>query len=362
MSVHKRGSRWCYYIKIKGIRYRGTIPEARTKYQAQQAETRIRNELFEGKYGMFQSVKTFRGFVEKEFLPWSKENKRSWRNDFSRIKPLVAFFGSKRLVEISSFLIEKYKSNRSKTTTERGTKRSPTTVNRELQLLSRCLSMAVTSGDLRANPCFEVKKFKGEVRRKRYLLPDEEARLMQALVGRKAHLRLIVTIALSTGMRRSEILRLKRQDIDFHRGEVHVTKTKTDEDRNIPMTQTLTRELTEHCAKLKSDYLFQNPKTGKPIGDIKNSFGTACEDAEIEDLWFHDLRRTASTRMGERGVDPFTIAEIMGHSDIKMTRSYTQATVNAKRAAVAALERASFESGPQMGHKKEQRPVLAAVG
>jgi len=34
--------------------------------------------------------------------------------------------------------------------------------------------------------------------------------------------------------------------------------------------------------------------------------------------------------MGERGVDPFTIAEIMAHSDIKMTRSYTQATVNAK--------------------------------
>jgi|GEM_PF-4639851 len=47
------------------------------------------------------------------------------------------------------------------------------------------------------------------------------------------------------------------------------------------MTQTLTRELTAHCPKLKSDYLFQNPKTGKPIGDIKNSFSTACEDAEI---------------------------------------------------------------------------------
>ena len=362
MSIHKRGSRWCYYIKIKGTRYRGTIPEARTKYQAQQAETRIRNEIFEGKYGMFQCVKTFKEFVEKEFLPWSKENKRSWRNDFSRIKPLLAFFGSKKLVDISPFLIEKYKSNRSKTITERGAKRSPTTVNREIQLLSRCLSMAVAGRDLRANPCFEVKKFKGEVRRKRYLLPDEEARLMQALIGRRAHLRLIVTIALNTGMRRGEILRLRRQDIDFHRGEVHVTKTKTDEDRSIPMTQTLTRELTAHCAKLKSDYLFENPNTGRPICDIKNAFGSACEDAEIKDLWFHDLRHTAATRMGERGVDPFTIAEIMGHSDLKMTRSYTHATANAKRAAVAALEQASFESGPQMGHKQEQRPVLAAVG
>jgi integrase len=362
MSIYKRGSRWCYYIKIKGTRYRGTIPEARTKYQAQQAETRIRNSIFEGKYETYQSNKTFRELVEKEFLPWSRENKRSWRNDFSRIKPLLAFFGSKRLAEISSFLIEKYKISRSKTITERGTKRSPTTVNREIQLLSRVLSMAVGNRDLRANPGFEVKKFKGEVRRKRYLLPEEEARLMQALEGRRAHLRLIVMIALNTGMRRGEILRLRRQDIDFHRGEIYVTKTKTDEDRNIPMTNTLSSELTAHCAKLKSDYLFENPKTSKPIGDIKNAFVTACEDAGIEDLWFHDLRHTAATRMGERGVDPFTIAEIMGHSDIKMTRSYTHSTANAKHAAVAALERASFESGPQMGHKQEQRPVLAAVG
>ena len=115
------------------------------------------------------------------------------------------------------------------------------------------------------------------------------------------------------------------------------------------------------CGKC-GDYLFENPKTHKLIVDIKNAFGAACEDAEIDDLWFHDLRHTAATRMGERGVDPFTIAEIMGHSDIKMTRSYTHATVSAKRAAVAALEQASFESAPQMGHKLVQRPVLAAVG
>ena len=138
--------------------------------------------------------------------------------------------------------------------TMRGTKRSQTTVNRELQLLSRVLSMAVTNRDLRTNPRFEVRKFKGEVRRKRYLLPDEEARLMQALVERRAHLQLILMIALHTGMRRGEILRLRKRDLDFHRGEIHVTKTKTDRDREVPMTRTLERELKTLCATLNSDF------------------------------------------------------------------------------------------------------------
>ncbi len=303
MSTYKRGKRWCYYIRIKGTRYRGTIPEARTKYQAQQAETRIRNQIFEGKYGTFQSNKTLRALVEKDFLPWARENKRSWRNDFSRIKPLLAFFGSQKLADISSFLIEKYKIKRSKTITMRGTKRSQTTVNRELQLLSRVLSMAVSSRDLRTNPCFEIRKFKGEVRRKRYLLPGEEARLMQALVCRRGYLRLIVMIALHTGMRRGEILRLGKQDIDFCRGEIHVTKTKTDRDREVPITATLERELKSHCATLHSDFLFANPKTRLPISDIKHGFDSVCEQAGIPDFWFHDLRHTAATT-SFRPVDP----------------------------------------------------------
>ena len=361
MSIYKRGSRWCYDIKIKGTRYRGTIPEARTKYQAQQAETRIRNQIFEDKYGTLQSNRTFRELVEKDFLPWARDNKRSWRNDFSRIKPLLAFFGSTKLADLGSFMIERYKIKRSKTITMRGTKRSQTSVNRELQLLSRVLSMAVTNRDLRTNPCFEVRKFKGEFRRKRYLLPDEEARLMQALVGRRAHLQLIVTMALHTGMRRGEILRLRKKDLDFHRGEIHVTNTKTDRDRDVPMTPTLARELKTRCATLNSDFLFANPKTKLPVTDIKHAFDGACEEAGIREFWFHDLRHTAATRMAERGVDPFTIAAIMGHTDIKMTASYTHATASAKRAAVSALERASLESGPQVGHKKEQGPLMAAV-
>jgi len=55
------------------------------------------------------------------------------------------------------------------------------------------------------------------------------------------------------------------------------------------------------------------------------------------DFHFHDLRHTAATRMADAGADPFTLAAILGHSDIRMTARYTHATDVAKRRAVDKL-------------------------
>jgi integrase len=361
MSVYKRGDRWYYYIKIKGVRYRGSIPEARTKYKAQEAERRIRDEIFEGRYGKAQSNKTLKEFVEEVYRPWAKENKRSWKSDESRLKPILAYFGSKKMLDINPFLVEKYKVTRSKVVTVRGKERSRASVNRELELLSRIYSLAISNREVRNNPVSEVDHYKGEVRRSRYLLPDEEERLMEQFTGKRAHLRLIVLVALHTGMRLGEILKLRRRELDFHRGEILVTRTKTDEDRRVPMNDSLYQELVSHCAELASEYVFANPETERPLVCIKRAFEKALEDASIEDFRFHDLRHTAATRMGEAGIDPFTIAAILGHKSIAMTASYTHATQQAKRRAVAALENAGVESGPQMGHRHQQRPMLTAA-
>jgi len=77
----ERGDSWYYYFRLNGARYRKAIPEARTKYQAQQAEAAARDSIFEGKYDRRSSSTTFQDFVESAFLPWAKDNKRSWRND-----------------------------------------------------------------------------------------------------------------------------------------------------------------------------------------------------------------------------------------------------------------------------------------
>ena len=66
------------------------------------------------------------------------------------------------------------------------------------------------------------------------------------------------------------------------------------------------------------EYVFPSPKTGGHIVDVKRIFDKAKLDARIANFRFHDLRHTAATRMADKGADAFTLASILGWSDIRM--------------------------------------------
>lgn len=83
--------------------------------------------------------------------------------------------------------------------------------------------------------------------------------------------------------------------------------------------------------------MFYNPKTKNHITDVKTAFKAACRRTGIRDLRFHDLRHTAATYMVMDGVDLVTVAEILGHADIKMTMRYAHPTPENKRKAVNIL-------------------------
>ena len=86
--------------------------------------------------------------------------------------------------------------------------------------------------------------------RRRYLTVEEEERLMKDLSGRRAHLRPIVQLAIQTGMRRGELLSLKWANVDFARGVIRVTKTKTNKDRDVPLNSE-SRQILLDLYKLK---------------------------------------------------------------------------------------------------------------
>src|ERR1044072_5000777 len=82
MSVFKRGSKWCYDFWVNSKRYRGAIPEARVKAQAERAEHAIRDQVYDGTYGKPKTpAPLLRDFITDTFLPWSKVNKRTWVHD-----------------------------------------------------------------------------------------------------------------------------------------------------------------------------------------------------------------------------------------------------------------------------------------
>jgi integrase len=346
MAVYKRKDVWYYAFCIRGVRYRKAVPEARTKFQALQAETKAREDVYNHRYIAEESNITLKEFVEKVFLPWAKDAKRSWQNDVSRSKPILSFFRNKTMREITRANIEQYRKERSGSQTERGNSRAPASVDRELQLLSRIFSLAIEYGKVRENPCKGVKLLAKHNLVTRYLSPEEEEKLMPLLTGRRAHLYDILKITLYTGMRRTEILTLNRSQIDFLRDSIELTKTKSGRPRSVPIHPDLKSVLERLCQQAKvSGYLFENPKTEKPIADIKTAWRNALEDAGIPHIPFHCAgRHTFGTRAIDNGAPISAVKEVMGHVDIRTTMRYVHATEAGKRRAVELAARPRVQS------------------
>lgn len=330
MAVFRRGNRWVVKFQIRGQKYWRTIPEARTKAQAQRAETDIRQEVYDGKYGRAEAPR-FACFVDEVYRPWALANKRSYGTaEAIHLTPLLEYFGKYRLNEVSPFLIEKYKQMRKETTTKRKKTRSPSSVNRELEVLSHVFSMAVDNDKIQQNPCRKVRKLRTDGGRERYLTEDEEARLMVALEDSPVHLRRFVILALETGLRKGELLGLRVSQINWVTNEIHLIQPKTKKPKTIPLSSSARRVL--HAILQDSpgaDVFFT-------VADVKKSFRAACVRAGIEDFRIHDLRHTAATRWRQAGADEFTVMRLMGHTRVNTTAIYAHSTPMEMRRIVEA--------------------------
>ncbi len=254
------------------------------------------------------------------------------------LKALVEHFGAKRIKNITHSDLEKFKLERLKTTTVRGSERSITSVNRELQLMRAVLNFAKRNGWIANNPFEQGESLISQAqenRRDRVLSREEEMRLLAACNGRRAHLRSILICALDTGMRRGEILQLRWKDVNIEEGiiTIRATTTKTMRPRSVPMSTRLREELKRMREKAPDDTEFL---VFGIDSDVKHGFTSACEEAGIEDFHFHDCRHTATTRLAQSGLSPLEVMRITGHSQLTtLTRYFNQTNEQLKKAAAA---------------------------
>ena len=150
-------------------------------------------------------------------------------------------------------------------------------------------------------------------------------------------MRSVVIFALNTGLRRGEIFSLRWSEVDWSRNFIHVTNTKTGRSRIVPLNERTRAVLQQRQQKSKCEFVFVSRRTGTRLRNLRNGFGKACEDAKVTNFHFHDLRHTFASRLADAGVDAFTIAELLGHATLEMTKRYTHATDERKHRAVAAL-------------------------
>jgi integrase len=272
-------------------------------------------------------------------MPWARQHKRSHGHDEYRLVALKTFFGARALGDISPLLIEKYKRHRAAQKTKRGGYVQPGTINNELALLSRVFTMAVDAGQLLSNPCSRVRRLRCDNVRERHLSREEEEDLLAHVADRQV--RAVVEVALGTGMRMGEVRSLEWSRVDFSRGRLLVTNTKTGKDRFVPMSVHVTAVLEALWAEgSDSPLVFPGPKKSHlPVSKshVWGVYKRACADAGLKGLRFHDLRHTAATRMAEHGSQMRDIQAVLGHANITMTARYTHPSDEGMRRAVETI-------------------------
>ncbi len=223
--------------------------------------------------------------------------------------------------------------------------RSPATANRYLAGLSKAFTIAVKEWHwLQDNPVLRVQKEKENPGRVRYLSSKEKDALLIAC-GKSpmAELELIVTLALTTGMRRGEILALRWPDVDIRRGSIVLQKTKNGECRAVPIAPQVLALLGKHAQvrHLNTDLVFPRAGEDRPI-DFDHVFTDAVREAKIKDFRFHDLRHTAASYLAMSGAMTAEIAAVLGHKTLAMVKRYAHLSDQHTSTVVERMTRKFF--------------------
>jgi integrase len=224
---------------------------------------------------------------------------------------------------------------------------SPGTAVRHFNVMHHMMEKASTiwskETGIERNPADQVEVRRPDDQRDRYLSEDELRRLKRALDEKMyqkntrgwgvkvinktfTRLRVIVLIALTTGMRSSEVFGLNWTDVMFGEGLLAVrAKLKGGKMRYVPMPPELAGELRRYPAVIGEDRIFPpDPEAVSGRQRVEGSFEDLLERAGIQDFRFHDLRHTFASWYMMNGGDLYELAKILGHSNIKMTERYAK--------------------------------------
>ena len=246
-------------------------------------------------------------------------------------KTLLPRFGDLPLAEITTKAINDWQA-------ERLQERKPGTVKREKATLSSILGTAVKEDLLTTNPVSKTENIRGVEARRRWLTRDELTQLIETasrLDGTVVNLRNakldawradFIRWAILTGMRRQEILNLKRKHLSFEGGElisVSVENTKSGQTRSLSGRGALGAIVSRRMSRI--DVPAETPVFDVSLTTLKRGLTELFEASGLKDVRLHDLRRTHATYLIGDGVDLRTVASRLGHSNFSMLeRHYAQ--------------------------------------
>jgi len=272
---------------------------------------RLKSEAREGKY--FTKAKVFSFCViAKDYEAVVEANRRGRvGDDRARIQRWIKAFAdqdAKTLTpdQVQRVLLELQKGGR-----------KPATLQRYLNVLKAILNRPDGLEHVVASIRKKVKVPKYDNELVRYLSLDQERKLLQALPSRFIP---VVLMALNTGLRQGELLRLQWSDVNGQTGMATIVKTKSGKSRRIPLNTTVQNILLE----LKEN---TNPSLNERIFPhdaryLRRAFTKAIQLGNLGPFRFHDLRHTFASRLAMQGCNDRTIMELGGWASPRMLKRY----------------------------------------
>src|ERR1700688_3194173 len=237
--------------------------------------------------------------------------------------------------------------------------------NRTLALVRAVFQFAVDREELDANPALRIPRryLYAEQPRERVLTRGELHAILGAVDGLGPIVGGAFRMVLLTAQRPGEVLRIRWEEIGRDEGgacsQLPDELAKSGRGHRVP----LSREAMSALEALRpltgsTPWVFASPSPivdDGPIQWLSHAVIRLRRSSGVSDFTPHDLRRTAATLMGERGVRPDVIERVLNHTPAKIARTYNRAAYDAEKRQALAILGDLIES---IATGKEDRPNI----
>lgn len=294
------------------IRRKGEQPIAKSflnKLDAEKWARNIETQLDQGNYKPISELNNITvGEAIDRYAREVTPLKKGADQEFRRLRYLKSIFGQLAIHELKSKHLAAHRDKRLKSGV------SGQTIIHELNIISRVFNVARTEwGYTVENPVSMIAKPKKSSGRTRRLEAGEYEKLLQTM---PSQLRSAVDFAIETAMRRSELLSLRWQDVNFTERTALLRTTKTGGSRLVPLSSKaleILNELPESSV---------NVFTLTPSG-LSHGFKRAAVKAGIQNICLHDLRHEGTSRLFEKGLNTMETSLVTGHKTLSCLKRYT---------------------------------------
>ena len=230
--------------------------------------------------------------------------------------------------------------------TELSAKLAPGTVKKVFEVMRGAINFAIKRKLWQGvNPVSNLGGFtmpRVDNKDERFLSPEEAHKLLAELESRSLVWRDMAFLSLYTGLRLTEIIRLRGRDID-EKSLTAIVTAKGGQREPVLLTPEAVAVLMKH-RRGGDDFIFRDSK-GKPFtsaGPVFLAAVKACGfNDEVSDrrrrVWFHTLRHTFASWLAQQGVDIYALMKLMRHKRVEMTQRYAHLIPDRQREHLALI-------------------------